>query len=343
MKYLENLDLKIIYDIATAVGIILFVYFVRKQISSLLTKLILRRIINIEEISSNIIRSLDNLVIIIGLFFAIDFMPFVGKTAITANNVVMSIIMVNIFHCLILMSDPIITFFYKGVIPGIKEWIVRILRLFILCIGLTSILNIWGIQVAPIIAGFGVLGAGVSFAAKDFFENVISGIVIMTERKFSVGDLVKIEGVGTGFVKAIRIRSTEVIQLDKSPIFVPNSKIASNSITNYTKMKTRIIETMVGLEYSTKMETLVKIRDRILDFINNSPNFNHSKTLSTYAKIFNLSDSSIDIKVQCFTNTNALKDFYETKEILNINIMRIVEEEKASFAFPSQSIYIEKS
>ena len=270
-------------------------------------------------------------------------MPFFGKTAITANNVVMSIIMVNIFHCLILMSDPIISFFYKGVIPGIKEWIIRIFRVFILCIGLTSILNIWGIQVAPIIAGFGVLGAGVSFAAKDFFENVISGIVIMTERKFNVGDLVKIEGVGTGYVKSIRIRSTELTQLDKSPMFIPNSKIASNSITNYTKMKTRIIQIMVGLEYSTKIETLIRIRDKILDFINNAPNFNHTKTLSTYAKIFDLADSSIDIKVQCFTNTNTLKDFYETKELLNINIMKIIESENASLAFPSQSIYIEKN
>jgi len=343
MKFLSKLDLKLVYDIAIAVGIILFVYSVKKPISKVITKILSRYISNLENISPNIIKSMGNLVVIMGLFFAVDFMPFVGKTATLVNNVAMSIILANVFHCLILMSDSVIDFFYSNIIPGIKEWIVRILKIFISCIGLTSILNIWGIQVAPIIAGFGVLGAGVSFAAKDFFENVISGIVIMTERKFNAGDLVKIDGIGEGHVKAIRIRSTEIIQLDKSPMFIPNSKIVSNSIVNYTKMKTRIIQMNIGLEYSTNIKTLEKIRDRVMDFITSSPSFNHYKSLPTYVKIYNLSDSSIDIHVQAFTNTNALKDFLETKELLTVKIMKIVEEEKSSFAFPSRSIYIAKN
>ena len=81
----------------------------------------------------------------------------------------------------------------------------------------------------------------------------------------------------------------------------------------------------------------------IEDFIKSSSDFIIDDNHSLFVKIDKFNDSSIDILVYCFTNTNIWSDYLRIKEQLAINIKRIVEDNKASFAFPSQSVYIEQN
>jgi MscS family membrane protein len=85
---------------------------------------------------------------------------------------------------------------------------------------------------------------------------------------------------------------------------------------------------------------LKKIRDDIEAYVNISEDFNQS--LGVAVRIEKFSDSSIDLLVRCFTKSGSWNDWLEVKEKLAIEIKQIVEGNKASFAFPSQSIYIEK-
>ena len=224
--------------------------------------------------------------------------------------------------------------------PGILSWISRIIKTFIIFIMVSNVLSTWDIEIAPIIAGFGVFGAGVAIAAQDFFANIIAGAVIITERKFVVGHKIKISGVAEGIVVAIRLRSTEILQYDKSPIFVPNSKISNNVLINYSLMKSHRIKMIVGLEYSTTVEQLKRISDQILAFIKSNNRFCHAKNYLTYVRLGEFADSSINLEVYCFTSSGDLEDYLEVREILNFKIKEIVDNEKANFAFPSQTIYI---
>ena len=100
------------------------------------------------------------------------------------------------------------------------------------------------------------------------------------------------------------------------------------------------IRWIITLQYDSTIEQLKKVREEIENYINSSDDFNQSAGVAV--RIEKFSDSSIDILVRCFTNSNSWSNSLEVKERLAIEIKQIVEKNGASFAFPSQSIYLEK-
>ena len=190
----------------------------------------------------------------------------------------------------------------------------------------------------------GVEWGGVEWSAQDLFKNLISGIMILTERRFMIGDVINVKGEALGTVEQIGFRSTLIRQFDTNIITVPNFKFAEQSVTNFTRRQHRRIRWIIGLEYKTNIEQLKNIRNKIKDFIDQDDSFANdgsSYFKSSYVRIDNFSDSSIDMLVQCFTKTINWDEYMEIKERLAINIKEVVESEKAGFAFPSQSVYVE--
>ena len=125
---------------------------------------------------------------------------------------------------------------------------------------------------------------------------------------------------------------------------IPNFKFAEQSVTNFTRRKFRRIRWLIGLEYRTTVEQMKNIRNKIKEYIDNDNEFANDGTdffKTSYVSIDSFSDSSIDMLVQCFTKYSDWHKHIEVKEKLAIKIKEIVENEKAGFAFPSQSIYIE--
>ena len=97
---------------------------------------------------------------------------------------------------------------------------------------------------------------------------------------------------------------------------------------------------MITLQYDTTVEQLKKIRDQIENYIKSHDDFNIK--IGYAVRVDKFSDSSIDMYVRCFTNSDSWENWLEVKERLAIEIKNIVEKNNASFAFPSQSIYVEK-
>ena len=101
-----------------------------------------------------------------------------------------------------------------------------------------------------------------------------------------------------------------------------------------------MISWIITLQYDTTVDQLKTIRNQIEEHIQNSKDFNTG--IGIAVRVDKFSDSSIDMYVRCFTNTDSWNDWLAIKEKLAIEIKQIVEKNKASFAFPSSSIYIEK-
>ena len=183
-------------------------------------------------------------------------------------------------------------------------WIIKSLKILIFILGAAAVLELWGIKIGPIIAGLGLFGVAVALGAQDLFKNLISGILVLVEKRFKIGDWIIVEGIIEGIVEKIGFRST------------------------------------ITLQYDTTIDQLKKIRDKIEDYINNHEDFNTSIGVSV--RVDKFADSSIDMYVRCFTKTNRWSEYLKVKERLALSIKEIVEAQKASFAFPSQSIYVEK-
>ena len=285
--------------------------------------------------------------IVIGFFIATSYIEFNANIIILIEKINRTFITIFIFWLLLQLIVPfsfIIKKFEEQLTAALIDWTLKGLKILVILIGIVAVLELWGIKVGPIIAGLGLLGVAVALGAQDLFKNLISGIMILMERRFKIGDVIHIAGEAEGIVEQIGFRSTLIRQFDSNLVMVPNFKFAERSVTNSSRRINRRIRWIIGLEYRTTVEQLKNMRNQIKEFIDKDENFkNDDKSYfsSSFVRIDSFSDSSIDMLVQCFTNVTNWNEYIKVKETLAITIKEIVENEKANFAFPSQSLYLE--
>ena len=218
----------------------------------------------------------------------------------------------------------------------------RSTKYLIIFLGSVAVLETWGIKIGPVIAGLGLFGVAVALGAQDLFKNLISGIMIILEKRFHIDDVIEVPGHATGTVEHIGFRSTLIRQFDSTPTSIPNYVFSDSSIINYSDRRYRRINWVIGLTYDSSIKQLKDICDEINSYIISSNDFISNDLYKTLVRVEKFSDSSIDILVSTFTNTNDWDKYLKIKEDLIYSIKNVVELNKSSFAFPSHSIYIEK-
>jgi len=337
-----------IFQILIGIGI----FFIFLIFRGIISKVIIKRL---ESISKRTTNKLDDtfvhamvgparfLPIVLGFFIASYYMSFGedGKVAIdTINRTLITIFIFWVIHQIVEPISYILSGLDKMLTRELIGWIIKSLKILIFILGLAAVLELWGIKIGPIIAGLGLFGVAVALGAQDLFKNLISGILVLVEKRFKIGDWILVEGTIEGIVEKIGFRSTVIRKFDKSLAIIPNFQFAENSVVNISETTNWRIRWSITLQYDTTVAQLKKVREEIETYINKSEDFNQS--VGVAVRIEKFSDSSIDLLVRCFTASNSWSDSLLVKERLAITIKEIVEGNKASFAFPSQSIYIEK-
>ena len=164
---------------------------------------------------------------------------------------------------------------YEFLSPTLRAWIFRAFKFLAYLIGIVSVLELWGVDAASIIAGLGLFSVALALGAQNFFD-LIGGLLIIGEKRFKQGDWINVEGVAEGEVEKIDFRSTLIRRFDKAPIYVPNSVLSDSEIINFSAMPYRRIRFHVGLIYSTSPETIMKIRTDIESYIEKNKNLVNS-------------------------------------------------------------------
>jgi len=281
--------------------------------------------------------------IVIGFFIASYYLEFSPESQSFIDNVNKSLITILIFWLMHQFIQPV-TYLLGGLEKLLTKeligWIVKALKILIFILGAAAVLELWGIKIGPIIAGLGLFGVAVALGAQDLFKNLISGILVLVEKRFKVGDWIIVEDIIEGIVERIGFRSTVVRKFDKSLAIIPNFQFAENPVVNISETTNWIISWVITLQYNTTVEQLKKIRDEIEKYI--TSNKDYKVSLGHAVRVDKFSDSSIDMYIRCFTVTDDWDEWLAVKERLAIEIKQIVEKNNASFAFPSQSIYVEK-
>ena len=311
-------------------------------------KIVTKTKTEIDDVVINVIEGpLKFLPVVVGFFIATSYIDFnsdlIGFIE-KANRTLITVFIFWLLHQLIVPFSFLIKNFEEKLTTALVDWTLKGLKVIVVILAIVAILELWGIKVGPVIAGLGLFGVAVALGAQDLFKNLISGIMILMERRFMIGDVIHVSGEAEGTVEQIGFRSTLIRQFDSNIVTVPNFKFAEQSFTNYSRRVHRRIKWIIGLEYRTTIEQLKNIRNNVKNYIDNNDLFANdgsSYYKSSFVRIENFSDSSIDMLVECFVNAPEWVKFIETKEKLAIQIKEIVENEKAGFAFPSQSIYVE--
>lgn len=222
----------------------------------------------------------------------------------------------NVFHALmiILLATPVkdgfiivLEYLEKNIIDKTKtkidDIIFDLLNRFsgaiIYATAVVLALDILGVNVMPFVAGAGVAGIAIGFAAKDTLSNLIAGVLLIVDRPFEVGDRIEVWSAPAGSaswgdVIDIGLRATKIKTTDNIVIIIPNNEIMKRDIVNYTIISTKIrVRINVGIAYDADIE---KAKDSIINVAKSVEWI--SKTPEPRVVVRNFGESSVDLQLR---------------------------------------------
>ena len=296
-----------------------------------------------DEILDALKRPIGLVPITIAIYVCTLILPLSGLIGDIATNIVKAFVIFTIFSALANSVKPIFEALSTSswLTASMQMWLERASKFIVWVIGVAIILDIFGIQIGPLVAGLGLFSVAVALGAQDFFKNLISGILIIGEHRFQPGDRIEVSGQLHGIVENIGFRSTVIRTFDTAPMVIPNKDLSDVKVINHGEMINRRINWKINLIYSTSVEQLESIRNDIKKYVIDSNDFSTDGDLDPVVRVVELGGSSIDLMIVAYAEPIGFAAFNEVKENLIFNIMKIVKANESEFAYPSTSLYVE--
>lgn len=203
-----------------------------------------------------------------------------------------------------------------------------IIRVLVWTIAFLSILGVvFGVNIYSIVAGAGIAGIAIAFAAQETLQNVFGSIAIFTEKPFVIGDLIETEGI-TGKVVKVGFRSTRIRTIDTSYMTIPNKNIVNNKLSNLTRRTSRKIVLNLGLSYNTTSAQLSTIVQQIKQYGENHPKRNEDINVA----VNNFGTYAIEIMVEMHFEYEEWEHYVNTRNEVLLGINDIIKNNNAEFA-----------
>jgi MscS family membrane protein len=214
-----------------------------------------------------------------------------------------------------------------------------VIRYVIWFAALMAILKVFQIDVTPLLAGAGVAGIAVALAAQDLISNFFGGAIISVDKPFKVGDRVKIDNY-YGDVVSVGTRSTRIRTLDYQIVTLPNNKITTNVIVNYSEPDEKLRITIpVTVAYGTDPLWVKKILMEIaLDAVKNTEYFLEDPAPSVFFDEF--AASSLNFILKIWIRKYNIPD--EAKDAINCRIAKRFAQEGIEIPFPQMDVHVKK-
>jgi len=214
----------------------------------------------------------------------------------------------------------------------------KIAKASIIIISFIIILSNFGYDVTALIAGLGIGGLAVAFAAQATIADAFGGLSIFTSKPFLVGDIVKTPDA-LGKVEEVGFRYTRIRTFDKRLLIIPNSKIASSVIENISSEPARRIQLHLGVTYDTPSKKLKQAKQIILDVLASNKGCMKDAPLAPTVTFSEFKDFSLNIWVIYFADKD---NWIPVQGEVNESIKEKFEKAKIDFAFPTQTIHLAK-
>lgn len=208
----------------------------------------------------------------------------------------------------------------------------RVTRFIVWSMGLVIALNNAGYDVGALIAGLGIGGLALAMAAKDTVSNVFGGFTIFTDKPFSLGERIRIDGLD-GVVSEIGVRSTRIRLLDGRLVTIPNSRFAEAAVENVTAEPTRKVVATLGLTYDMTPEKMQQAMDILKAIADGHDSINDD----TKVAFTGFGDFSMNILFIYYIKPG--EDILATQTAVNMEILRQFTANGLDMAFPTQTVY----
>ena len=292
--------------------------------------------IRLNERRTKIVRSVLRYVWIVASLIAImsqiNFEPETIKATAKAST------WAGIYYVLWASSGQIIhrVLQHYGLNASIEQLLKNILSVLLLVLGLASVMAQFGFDIVSLVAGLGIVGLAVGFAAQSTLANFIAGITILLEQSFQVGDWIHIND-NEGRVVLIALRTTHILTRDNITVIIPNSNVASSEVINLTSKNFIRFDIRVRIAFEDDIETA---RKEILQVLSNTDAvLNRPETSATVAEI---GEYGVFFIVRFWVKPAAVARIPKIKEVLQEEIKVAFDAANISTPYPHMRLLMPK-
>ncbi len=213
----------------------------------------------------------------------------------------------------------------------------NLIKLLIIALALYITFQVWGIDMTAWLASAGVIGIAIGFAAKDTLANLFSGVFILADTPYKIGDYIVLEGEQRGKVTHIGIRSTRLLTRDDVEITIPNSIMGNSKIINqsggpHPKFRIRV---KIGVAYGSDID---QVREILIEIAKTEPLITQYPTPRVRFRTFGA--SSLDLELMGWIEDPELRG--RTLDKLNTSIYKRFNQENIEIPYAKQDLYIKE-
>jgi small-conductance mechanosensitive channel len=212
-----------------------------------------------------------------------------------------------------------------------------LVKLLVVVGAIIAVADVVGLPYEGVLAGLGVGGVAIAFAARDTVSNMLGGGILMADRPFQRGDLIELDGT-LATVEHVGLRCTRLRSLDDTLLNVPNSHLSDRAIANWGKRRRRKVVLAVGLTLDTPREKLDRFVSRLREVMRDQPRVDHD---DLYVGLKSFGASSIDIELMFYLKVQDYGAQVDAQHAIVMEIIALAEEVGVEFAFPTRTVHVQ--
>ncbi len=212
----------------------------------------------------------------------------------------------------------------------------RLVKALVLIIAILAILGTLGFNLTTVLAGLGIGGIAIAFAAQKTLENLFGGISVLADEVIRVGDYCRF-GDRTGTVEDISLRSTRVRTDGRTELSIPNGALAAMNIENFTRRDKILFNPTLAIRCGTSPEQLRYLLAELRRMLYGHPKIENGSARVRFATV---DTSSLNLEVFSYVTTRDYGEFVAIREDLLLRMMEIVEQAGTGFAYPTRTLYV---
>lgn len=336
----NNTAAKYILSAAIFIGLIIFFALLKRYFFLKLKKLAKKTKNQLDDMFTEVINKIKwPFYAAISLYIAALFLtlPEIAKKGL--NYLLIIVITYEIIKVLYVMIEFMTERAIEKDTKGNKEIIKligRIVKIILIILAAVLILSNLGYNVSSLIAGLGIGGIAVALAIQNILGDIFSSLSIYFDKPFKTGDVIAI-GTDKGTVKKIGLKSTRIETLQGEELVISNNELTSVRIQNFKKMKKRRAIFQIGVIYEISAEKLEKIPEIIKNIITKNKGVEFGR-----CHFANYGDFSLNFEIVYFVNSNDHKEYMDVQQKINLEIFKTFQKEKIEFAYPTQTVLVNK-
>lgn len=343
-NFIEAIKQKELIDVLIAIGIIILFYIMRNVFSNMIIKIFKIKGSEKQKLkNSETSKGLKTIFICIGVYIALLILNLEASWFSLCSKILRIVIIISVTRIISELISPESKIMKKvgkserlsenkitiGVVSKIIKAIVYIIAGFMIIADL-------GYDLSGLITGLGLSSVVIALAAQELVENLLSGMAIVSDKPFELGDYVRI-GDYEGTVIDIKFRSTKIRMTDNTIVTIQNAKIVSGAVINISKIEKRKLALSYGIPLDTSSIKVKELMESIKMLL-----YSNTEVMANSVIVYinEITQNAIKIEIFAYLSIVDYTEFLNFKTKVNLSIIKLLEDKNIKLAMPPTAVHL---